>query len=84
VIFNLNESVSKYKNKEFFHYLSSLTAENEKDENLFASEFLTSLLENENDIPTENEEEELTSKHEEDQDKMSKISSTKHKSVTQT
>jgi len=72
VIFNLDEPVSEYKNQEYFHYLSSLKDENEEDEDPFKTEFLISLSENENDIPTENEEEKLTTKHEEDQDKMSK------------
>ena len=69
LIFNLDESFSEYKNNENnFQYLSGnpiSTSENEEDNDPFETEFLNSLLENEENILEENEEE-LEDESEED------------------
>jgi phage terminase Nu1 subunit (DNA packaging protein) len=72
LIFNLDESFSEYKNNENnFQYLSGnpiSTSENEEDNDPFETEFLNSLLENEENILEVNEENEgeLTNESEED------------------
>ena len=83
-IFNVNKPIFEYKNKEFFQHLSekytsSLTAENEEDEHPFEKEFLNAICENEKDTILEENGEELTKRSEEDQNKISKISSANHK-----
>ena len=72
LIFNLDESFSEYKNNENnFQYLSEnpiSTSENGENDDPFETEFLNSLLENEENILEVNEENEgeLTNESEED------------------
>ena len=78
VIFNLDESISEYKNKEFFQYLSeqftsSSISENEEDEDPFEKEFLNSYLENEENILDENEKKLTIEEDQYDLNKMGKI-----------
>jgi hypothetical protein len=76
LIFNLDESISEYKNKEFFQYLSEQftsfsISENKEDEAPLEKEFLNSYLENEENILDENEKK-LTI-GEEDQNDLNKM-----------
>ena len=79
VIFNLDKSFSEYKNNiNKIQYLSekptsSLTAENEEDEDPFEKEFFNSVLENEENIFEENKDELTIARgYEEDQDEFKK------------
>ena len=80
LIFNLDKTFSEYKNNiNKIQYLSekptsSLTAENEEDEDPFEKEFFNSVLENEENILEENKDK-LTNARgdEEDQDDVNEI-----------